>query len=113
MRIAITMMCLFAWIALATAGSEERDPTPTDARPEKDLGEAKVERPVRIEKPTPSEERWAKASHGVLGQCFEAANPLEPLSPLASPEAGYGLANLSRDTVTRRVMGLQFLRFEF
>lgn len=84
-----------------------------DIRPDQDLGEAKAEKLVKLEKPVAKEKVWAQARYGVLGQFVQAPNLLAPINPVAKSEAGSGEDNLSRDTVTGRVMGLRLVRFEF
>lgn len=72
-----------------------------------------MERPVPLDKAIPLEQRWGEARYGVIGQFFQAPNILAPLNPVAKPEAGSGSPNLSRDTVSSRIMGLHLLKFEF
>jgi hypothetical protein len=92
---------------------EKAKPEKTAPKTDADLAEMKVERPVQLEKTVPPAEKWTEAKHGVLGQFVEAPSVLAPINPAAKPEAGWGAANLSRDTVTARVMGLHLLKFEF
>jgi hypothetical protein len=87
--------------------------SPAETKPDQDLGEVRAEKPVKLEKRVTKEEAWAQARYGVLGQFVQAPSVLAPINPVAKPEAGSGEGNLSRDTVTGRVMGLCLVKFDF
>jgi hypothetical protein len=86
---------------------------PADPQPKEDLGEAKMVKPVEMKKALPREGNWTQARHGVIGQFVEAPFVLDPVNPFASPKLGFGQPNLSKDTLTGRVMGLRLIKFEF
>lgn len=100
-----------AWSGMLTAAPPEQ--APQELKPEQDLGEARIERPVKLEKAVAPEDAWTLSEHGVVGQFVEAPSLLAPINPMAKPEAGDGVANLSRDPVTGRVMGLRLFAFSF
>lgn len=100
------------WVGgVAAAPPQPEVSTGQPAKP--DLEEVTVETPVQLEKAVPPDEAWTQAEAGVIGQFFQAPNLLAPINPLAQPEAGWGDRNLSRDTVTGRVMGLRLVKVEF
>ena len=98
------------------AGALLADPAETaatDPQPKQELGEAKVVKPVEMKRTMPREGVWTQARHGVIGQFVEAPFVLDPVNPFARPEIGLGQPNLSKDTMTRRIMGLRLIAFEF
>ncbi len=108
-----------AWTAVLIAAPPEQvletakpQPSPEKPQPAQNLNEVKVERPVSLDKGILPEDRWTEAKNGVIGQFLQSPNVLAPINPMAKPEAGIGAPNLSRDTVTGRIMGLHFLKFE-
>ena len=111
MKTCLWILLSMGWIGMAVADPEQ--PAPEAPKPAKDLGQVRVERAIPLEKATPPDARWTRDQHGIIGQCIQAPNVLAPLNPLAKADAGFGQANINRDTVTRRVMGLDFIKFEF
>jgi hypothetical protein len=93
--------------------ADPADKPQDETHPQPDLGAAKAEKPVKMEKAVRQEDQWSQAQFGVIGQFIQAPSVLEPINPLAKAEAGFGEGNLSKDTVTGRIMGLRFIKFEF
>jgi len=96
-----------------TVNAAPPDPASEDTKPGQDLGEVKAEKAAKLEKAIPKEEVWTQARYGAFGQFVQAPNLVAPINPLAKPHAGTGETNLSRDTVTRRIMGLRLLKLKF
>lgn len=107
--------CMLVLLSVTCSGMFAAEPVkpPVDPKPDQDLGDVKVEKPVKLEKAIAKEDVWMRANYGVLGQFTQAPNLLAPINPMAKPEAGRGDHNLSKDTVTGRIMGLRLLKFEF
>jgi hypothetical protein len=100
------------WLGAAEqTTTEPQKEAPPSTEP--NLGEVKVEQPPKLEKALPPEEQWTQARYGVVGQFVQAPNALAPINPLAKAEAGAGTANLSRDTITGRIMGFRLISFNF
>jgi hypothetical protein len=106
----LILACTGFCCALCAEPAEEfaQEEAPVD-----ELADATIEIPLQLEEATPPEAKWIRAEYGILGQMAQAPNPLAPINPLEPQEAGYGEGNVSTDTVTGRVMGLRFLKFEF
>ena len=111
MKACILVILSVAWSGTLIAAPPE--PAPKETKPDQNLGEIAVQQPVQLEKAIAPEDKWTEAKHGVIGQFIEAPNVLAPVNLLAKPEAGMGEANLNRDPITGRVMGLNLLAFDF
>ena len=111
MKTLILLVLLTVWNGILLAEPPEKPQG--DPKPEPALGEAKVEKPIEMEKRVTPENAWTKANYGVVGQFLNAPSLWAPINPMAEPEAGFGKGNLSQDTVTGRVMGLRLIKFEF
>ena len=108
--------CTLLIMSTLCAGTLLADPpekAKADPQPEQNLGEAKIGKSVKMEKTAAREGVWTQARHGVIGQFVQAPRVLDPINPFAKPELGQGQANLSKDTLTGRIMGLRLIKFEF
>jgi hypothetical protein len=107
--------CLLILLWVACSGTLAATPpkSPADPKPDQDLGDVKAEKRVKVEKTVSKEDAWTGAKYGVVGQFVQAPNILAPINPMAKPQAGKGDGNLSKDTVTGRIMGLRLIKFEF
>lgn len=107
---------IVALLAVASGGvlmAAPPDKASEEPKPEQQLEQAKVEQPVKLTKAVAEEDAWTEAKYGVAGQFAQAPNVMDPINPLAKPQAGTGEGNLSRDSVTGRIMGLRLIKFEF
>jgi len=111
MKAYILILAAMACSGMLAAAPPEQ--VPEQSKPEQDLGEVKIERTVKLEKAIAPEDAWTQSNHGVIGQLIEAPNLLDPVNPLAKPEAGDGTINLNRDPVSGRIMGLNLIAFDF
>ena len=108
--------CILICVAVACTGMISAAPpeaVPDAPKPDPNLGEVAAEKPVTLEKAVAKKDSWIESRYGVLGQFAQAPNIAAPVNPFAKPEAGTGRSNLSRNTVTGRIMGLRLLKFEF
>lgn len=111
MKACVLVLLSMAWSGMLMAAPPEQ--APRESQPDQDLGEVKIEGPVKLEKAIAPEDAWAHSNHGIIGQFIRAPNVFAPINPMARSEAGYGMANLNKDTVTGRIMGLDLIKFDF
>jgi hypothetical protein len=108
--------CILLILSTLCTGTLLADPPEkpqADPQPGQNLGEAKIGKPPEMQKTGTREGVFTQARHGVIGQFVQAPRALDPISPFAKPELGQGQANLSKDTMTGRIMGLRLVKFEF
>ena len=111
MKALILALLMTGWTGVLPADPPGKPQT--EPKPDQNLEEAKMQTPIKMEKAVPMEDKWLEGKSGVLGQFIQAPNLLAPINPFAKPMAGFGQSNLSKDTVTGRIMGLRLIKFEF